>query len=114
MSMESDLLTAMRTVLGASFKFPVKSAQTGVYATYQRITGRRHGTLNSGLGAPVATFQIDVWGKAGGSAIGDVVEALKEALPDSLKVGDINDNPDDYETDTQLHRASFDVTIWQR
>lgn len=113
MSLETDLLAALRTVHGASWKFPAKNPPSGAYVTYQRVTGRLHATLNSGLGAPRGTFQIDVWSKAGGAEIGGIVEALKAALPGLLKVGEITDNPDDYETDTQLHRASFDVTIWQ-
>lgn len=112
MSMDTDLLAALRTVEAKSYAFPAAQPQPGLYATYQRVTGRRHGTLNSGLGAPRATFQIDCWSKVKGQAV-ELAEELKDALPDILKVGDISDNPDDYEIDTQLHRASFDVTIWQ-
>ena len=42
----------------------------------------------------------------------ELAEQLKDGLPDLLKVGEITDNPDDYESDTSLHRASFDVTVW--
>lgn len=112
MSLDTDLLAALRTVETKSYAFPAVQPQTGLYATYQRVTGRRHPTLNSGLGAPRAAFQIDCWSKIKGQAV-ELAEAFKEALPDLLKVGDITDNPDDYETDTELHRASFDVTIWQ-
>ena len=111
MTFETDLLTAMRTVTSAAYAFPAK-APPAVYATYQRISGRLHGTLNSGLGAPRGTFQIDCWSKVKGQAV-ELAESLKAALPETLKVGDITDNPDDYETDTQLHRASFDVVLWQ-
>lgn len=111
MSLDTDLLAAMRTSLAASYKFPALNPPA-LYATYQRVTGRKHGTLNSGLGAPRATFQIDVWSKNFGQAR-EAAEALKAALPDLMKVGDITDNPDDYEKDTQLHRASFDVALWQ-
>lgn len=112
MSLDTDLLAAMRTVSAASYAFPAKTSPA-LYATYQRVTGRRHGTLHSGLGAPRATFQIDCWSKVKGQAV-ELAEALKDALPDALKVGEITDNPDDYETDTELHRASFDVTVWER
>lgn len=112
MSLDTDLLAAMRTVNTKSYAFPAATPPPALYATYQRVTGRRHSTLNSGAGAPVATFQIDCWSKVKGQAV-ELADALKDALPDLLKVGEITDNPDDYETDTQLHRASFDVTIWQ-
>lgn len=113
MSLDVDLLAAMKTVETKSYAFPAVQPQTGRYATYQRVTGRRHGTLNSGLGAPVATFQIDCWSKLKSDVV-TLAEALKDALPDMLKVGDLSDNPDDFEVDTQLHRASFDVTVWER
>lgn len=112
MSLDTDLLAAMKTVETKSFAFPAATPQTTKYATYQRVSGRRHATLNSGLGAPRAAFQIDCWSKIKGEAV-ELAEALKDALPNTLKVGDITDNPDDFEKDTQLHRASFDVTIWQ-
>lgn len=111
MSLDTDLLAAMRSSLAASYKFPALNPPA-LYATYQRVTGRKHATLNSGLGAPRATYQIDLWCKNFGQAR-EAAEAMKLALPNTLKVGDITDNPDDYETDTMLHRASFDVTIWQ-
>lgn len=113
MSLDTDLLAAMRTEQAASYAFPAVKPAPPLYATYQRATGRRHGTLNSGLGAPRATFQIDCWSKVKGQAV-ELAESLKDALPELLKVGEITDNPDDYETDTQLHRASFDVTLWER
>ena len=112
MSLDTELLAAMRAVEAKSYAFPAAQPQAGLYATYQRVTGRRHGTLNSGLGAPRATFQIDCWSPVKGQAV-ELAEALKDALQDVLKVGDITDGPDDYETDTMLHRASFDVVLWK-
>ena len=112
MSLDTDLLAAMKTVEARSYAFPAATPQPAKYATYQRVSGRRHATLNSGLGAPRATYQIDCWSTVKGQAV-ELADRFKDALPDLLKVGDITDNPDDYEKDTQLHRASFDVTIWQ-
>lgn len=112
MSLDTDLLAAMRTVESKSYAFPAAQPQTGRYATYQRVTGRRHATLNSGMGAPRATFQIDCWSKLKGQAV-ELAEALKDALPGALKVGDITDGPSDFEIDTGLYRESFDITIWQ-
>lgn len=111
MSLDTSLLAAMKTVTTAAYAFPAKTPPA-LYATYQRVSGRRHGTLNSGLGAPRGTFQIDCWSKTKGDAV-TLAESLKDALPGLLKVGDITDNPDDFETDTELHRASFDVVLWE-
>jgi len=111
-SLDTALLAAMRTVNASSYAFPAAHPPPALYATYQRVSGRRHATLNSGAGAPRATFQIDCWSKVKGQAV-ELAESLKDALPGLLKVGEITDNPDDFEDDTELHRASFDVTIWQ-
>jgi len=110
MSLDESLQAAMATVTPDSGPFPAKT-QKPLYATYQRVTGRLHGSLNSGFGAERATFQIDVWGDSKGKARG-LADTLKAALPGLLKVGELSDNPDDYEEDTKLHRASFDVVIW--
>lgn len=112
MTLDESLLAAMRGVEAKSYPFPANPQPSGRFATYQRISGRRHVTLHSGLGAPTATFQIDCWSTIKGQAV-ELAEALKEALPGQLRVGDITDNPDDYENDTGLHRASFDVALWE-
>lgn len=113
MSLDTDLLAAMKTVETKSYAFPAATPQTGRYATYQLTSEKLHGTLNSGLGAPKAVFQIDCWSKIKGQAV-ELADELKAALPDLLKVGDITGNPDDFEKDTGLHRRSFDVTVWER
>ncbi|MCI2243278.1 DUF3168 domain-containing protein [Xanthomonas sp. PPL568] len=110
MTLDEKLVAAMNAVTSAVFAAPAKNPPS-LYATYQRTSGRRHGTLNSGLGAERATFQIDVWGPAKGSTR-FLADQLKDQLPRTLKVGDLTDNPDDYEGGTGLHRASFDVVVW--
>lgn len=110
MTLDEALLAAMLTVTPAAYSFPARNPPA-VYATYQRVTGRRHATLNSGAGAPTATFQVDVWGQQKGQ-VRTLADALIAALPQLLKAGDLTDNPDDYEEDTKLHRASFDIAIW--
>jgi hypothetical protein len=36
----------------------------------------------------------------------------RDALYAALTVGEITDNPSDYENTTELHRVSFDVKAW--
>ncbi|EED37645.1 conserved hypothetical protein [Stenotrophomonas sp. SKA14] len=110
MNLDTRLAAAGKSVTASFRPFPYKDPPA-LYATYQRATGRRHSTLNSGAGAERATFQIDVWGKAKGP-VRELADQLKDAFPGLLKVGEITDNPDDYENDIELHRASFDVTVW--
>lgn len=78
MSLDEILLAAMETVTPNSYAFPAKNPPA-LYATYQRITGRRHATLNSGAGAPTASFQVDVWGTTKGQ-VRVLADALIEAF----------------------------------
>jgi hypothetical protein len=110
MTLDEKLQAAGESVTPAFYSFPAKSPPA-LYVTYQRAAGKRHATLNSGAGAERGTFQVDVWG-TGKGAVRTLADQLKDALPALLKVGDLTDNPDDYEEDTKLHRASFDVAIW--
>ncbi|WP_164087159.1 tail completion protein gp17 [Stenotrophomonas maltophilia] len=111
MNLDLRLTAASSTITAAFYPFPAPKDRPPLYVTYQRAGGKRHATLNSGAGAERGTFQIDVWGPKKGP-VRELAEQLKDGLPDLLKVGEITDNPDDYEADTSLHRASFDVTIW--
>lgn len=112
MSIDVQLTAALKTVAARVSPHPAPENTTRPYVTYQRVTGKRHTTLNSGAGAPRADFQVDVWANSKGEAR-TLADSLIDALPGLLKVGDISDNPDDYEPDTKLHRASFDVTLWR-
>ncbi len=116
MSLDTDLLAAMRTVSAATYRFPAVKPSATTYATYQTAGGRLHGTLNSGLGAQNKIYQIDVWSsEESGAACETLAQQLKDELPDLLKVGEISDNPaPPDETGPIKHRASFDITVWAR
>ncbi|AUJ13420.1 DUF3168 domain-containing protein [Xanthomonas oryzae] len=110
MSLDERLVAAIGTVTQDIYPRPARNPPA-LYVTYQRTSGRLHATLHSGAGGERGTFQVDVWGPTKG-AVRLLADQLKHALPGALKVGDITDNPDDYEQDTLLHRASFDVVVW--
>lgn len=112
MSQDIELVAALKTMADRVSPQPARADVVRPNVTYQRVTGRRHATLNSGAGAPRAAFQVDVWAMSRGEAR-TLADQLIDGLPGLLKVGDITDNPDDYESDTKLHRASFDVTLWR-
>ena len=80
--------------------------------TYQTIHGGYNENL-AGAGPYRGTRQIDVWALSYAQAYG-LAEQAKVALRASLSVGAITDNPDDYEADTKLYRASFDVAVWTK
>lgn len=111
LSFDEKLRAALLTVAERVRPHPAPTSTARPYVTLQRVTGKRHATLNSGAGAPRATYQIDTWADSSQDAR-RLSDALADALPGLLKVGDITDNPDDYESDTKLHRASFDVVLW--
>ncbi len=111
MTFDEKLLAALRTKVERARPHPAPASTTRPYVTFQRINGRRHATLNSGAGAPRGTFQVDVWADSSQDAR-RLADELADALPRLLKVGDLTENSDDYETDTKLHRASFDVVLW--
>lgn len=113
MSLDQDVLTAARAITSNVWFHPVMQPPGGTaWATIQRVTGRRHVDLEGGGGAPKGRFQFDCWALSRANAL-DLAEDLKDGLPDLLTIGDIVDNPDDYDVDTKLHRISFDIEVWQ-
>jgi hypothetical protein len=78
--------------------------------TYLRIAGRDNGNLQ-GAGPGRYNYQIDSW-SLDPKTSRLLADAAKVALRAGLTVGAITDNPDDYEADTKLFRASFDVAAW--
>lgn len=78
--------------------------------TYYRVAGTDNPTLRT-AGPKRARFQIDVYADSLATARG-LADQAAVALRAGLTVGEITDNPDDFETDTQLHKCSFDAAIW--
>lgn len=64
-----------------------------------------------GTGAKSGRWQIDCWADNYGAA--DVLSIqARDALYAAVTVGEITDNPDDFDSSTELHRVSFDVKAW--
>jgi hypothetical protein len=78
--------------------------------TYLRVHGQSNMHLQ-GVGPSRVRMQLDFWDDDLKTARG-LADQAKVLLPAGLIVGDIQDNPDDFEDDTKLARASFDVAIW--
>ena len=79
--------------------------------TFLRVSGRQFETLSNGSGAPRVRLQVDIWSNSYDQAHALAMQA-KDSLNAQLKVGEITDNPDEFEPDTRLYRASFDAGIW--
>lgn len=81
--------------------------------TYQRVAGVDSASYDAdGKGATQVRIQVDAWADDYPSArrLSDLARAACYA---GLTVGQITDNPSDFEADTKLHRASFDVEAWE-
>lgn len=81
--------------------------------TYQRVAGSdAPNYAGDGMGATSVRVQVDVWALDYPTAR-KLSDQARAALYSALTVGQITDNPSDYEVDTKLHRASFDVEAWE-
>jgi hypothetical protein len=103
-------ITAALTPVAPTTPFSMASPNARPRITYQKVTSVSNESF-SGEGPVRARMQIDVWADTYKQAH-VLAESAKVALRAGLNVGAISDNPDDYEADTKLHRASFDVAIW--
>lgn len=116
MSIESDIAAALEPLdpapSGVPFCTPWATADSSKRprVTFQTITGDYNEHV-AGAGPYRGARQIDVWALSYTQAHGLAAQS-KVALRASMTVGGITDNPDDYEADTKLYRASFDVAAW--
>lgn len=81
---------------------------------YQGIGGSDVAAYDGdGNGASSRRVQIDCYADEfeDASDLADAARAALYAYP-GLTVGEITDNPDDYEEDTKLNCVSFDVNAW--
>ncbi|PXV60661.1 Protein of unknown function [Dyella jiangningensis] len=110
MSVEAQVFAALQ---GVAPTYPLIAPQGAgtPRITYLRVSGRQFETLANGGGAPRVRMQVDVWSDSYDQAEALAMQA-KDALRAQLKVGEITDNPDEFESDTRLYRASFDAAIW--
>ncbi|WP_036114475.1 MULTISPECIES: tail completion protein gp17 [Luteibacter] len=113
MSVETALYAALKNLAPT---FPTLAPQ-GTTAlpriTYQRVAGGDASTYaGDGMGATNVRVQVDVWA-SDYPAARKLSDQARAALYAALAVGQVTDNPSDYESDTKLHRASFDVEAWE-
>lgn len=106
---EASIVTLL-TPLAPTTSFGSANPSTRPRITHHRIAGTDNLTL-TGPGPARIRFQIDVWADTFAQARG-LADQAKVALRGGLTVGEITDNPDDFEADVKLHRASFDAPIW--
>ena len=110
MSLKTDLYACLKTLADAyPSTAPITAARP--YITFQGVGGKEHESLADGGGAPRTRVQIDVWSTTAAEAE-SMAATAKVLLRAAFKIGEVLDNPDDFEVDTRLYRASFDVAIW--
>lgn len=110
MSIETIIVSVL-TPLAPTTPFAAADPNARPRITYQRAAGSEVQALGGYAGLRRTRMQIDVWSNSA-SQSRVLADQAKVALRAGLTVGAISDNPDDYETDTGLHRASFDVAAW--
>ena len=112
MSLEATIYSTLNA-LAPTWPTLAKAGTTPPYITYQLVAGADiSGYEANGTGARFGRWQIDCWATDYGAAR-NLSEVARDALYAALTVGEITDNPSDYENTTELHRASFDVKAWQ-
>ncbi|MGE7136220.1 DUF3168 domain-containing protein [Luteibacter sp. NPDC031894] len=113
MSVETALHGALKDLAPTFPTITPQGVTTLPRITYQRVSGSDEPTYDGdGLGATRVRVQVDVWALDYPTAR-RLADQARAALYAGLTVGQITDNPSDYESDTKLHRASFDVEAWE-
>lgn len=110
MSMEATLFNTL-DALAPTYPLIAPQGATTPRITYLTVSGREWETLANGGGAPRVRMQIDIW-SGNYMQTKTLATEAKTALRAALVVGEITDNPDMHEPDTNLFRASFDVAVW--
>jgi len=113
MSVETAIYAALNA-LAPTFPTVAPQGTTALpRITYQRVAGSdAPNYAGDGMGATSVRVQVDVWALDYATAR-RLSDQARAALYAALTVGSITDNPSDYESDTKLHRASFDVEAWE-
>jgi hypothetical protein len=102
--------------------YPITAPQnvTKPYATYQRIGGVRHRSVDGPAGLASPRYQVDAWAtdideaRSLSAAIRRAIDGFKGDAG-GLTIHEIvmDDEPfEDFEPDTLLYRASADYIVW--
>lgn len=113
MSVETDLFKALDALLPTWPTLAPQGTTALPRYTYQLISGSDDVTFDADdRGATRKRIQVDTWALDYPTAR-RYADAARAALYAALTVGEVTDNPSDYEPDTKLHRASFDIEAWE-
>ncbi|MEO7466721.1 MAG: DUF3168 domain-containing protein [Sphingobium limneticum] len=113
MSVETAIYAALKDVAPTFPTIAPQGTKALPRITYQRVSGSDEPNYSGdGFGATTVRVQIDVWANDYPTAR-DFSDRARAALYAALTVGQVTDNPSDYESDTKLHRASFDIEAWE-
>lgn len=77
---------------------------------FHLVAGTDNGNLK-GAGPQRSRYQLDFYANSQAEANG-LASAAKVLLRAGMAVGQITDNPDNFEPDTRLYSASFDIAAW--
>jgi hypothetical protein len=106
-------LRAVLEVVAPTFPVIAPQGTTGKRLTYQGIGGGDSSTFDADdESATRALIQVDAWAEDYGTAE-RLSKQARAAIYVGMTVGEITDNPDDYEEETKLFRVSFSVLAWE-
>ncbi len=115
MSVQVDLIWLIGSIFGgAVYPFGSEESPVPPYATFFRVAGVEHHTLdiNGGTGNTVNTrLQIDVWAASYAEAQAKAAE-IKAGLKEWVVENVVLVEQDFYEPETKLHRVMLDVSTW--
>jgi hypothetical protein len=114
MSIKTAIYAALSPV-AATYAVVAEQGAQPPWIRYQGVAGVDMANYDGdGMGATSGRIQVDAFALDYGTAE-RMSRQARAALYSSpgLTVGEITDNPDDYEGDTKLFRVSFDVTAWE-
>jgi len=114
MSIKTAIYAALSPV-APTWPVVAKQGTEPPWLRYQGVAGVDTSNYDGdGMGATSGRIQVDAYALDYGTAdrLSKEARAALYAYA-GLTVGEITDNPDDYEEDTKLFCVSFDVTAWE-
>ena len=115
MSIEDDIYTRLSGIAGGRVAPVVSDQGTPLpRVTYTFVSAAPEVALNGANKLHNATVQLDCWDStmAGARALLRSVQAAMTPDGADFRVGDVRHNPEQWEADTGIYRASADFSLW--
>lgn len=111
MAVEGDIQALLAPLVsGRCYPLTAPVGTVRPYIIFQVISNPVLNTLEGDAGISERRIQVDVWADSYGAAKG----LLKDATAAITGAGHLrmNDNPDQYDSETEIYGASADFSVW--